>query len=202
MMHGRAGEFLKSETVKPKNVGETLARLGKYFGQFWFMLILALAFVVTATWTQVTTPELIGQATDCFLVPNGSNPFASFSPTTDSQTQTESSCWLAADAETLNGRQAFLNGLYNTGGYKMADPVTATVEQRTEGLMRLILFIVILFVAGSVLNGMTFFAMSWTGQHVLRQMRVEVFEQLHRLSLSYYAEHEAGDLMSRITNDT
>ncbi len=33
-------------------------------------------------------------------------------------------------------------------------------------------------------------------------MRVEVFQHLHRLSLGYYAEHEAGDLMSRITNDT
>jgi len=31
---------------------------------------------------------------------------------------------------------------------------------------------------------------------------VAVFEHLHRLSLSYYAENEAGDLMSRITNDT
>ncbi len=31
---------------------------------------------------------------------------------------------------------------------------------------------------------------------------MEVFEKLHSLSLSYYAEHEAGDLMSRITNDT
>jgi len=37
---------------------------------------------------------------------------------------------------------------------------------------------------------------------VLRAVRVEVFEKLHSLSLSYYAEHEAGDLMSRITNDT
>ena len=55
---------------------------------------------------------------------------------------------------------------------------------------------------GAVLTGLTFFAMAWTGQHVLRPLRVEVFEQLHRLSLSYYAEHEAGDLMSRITNDT
>ena len=44
--------------------------------------------------------------------------------------------------------------------------------------------------------------MAWTGQHVLRSLRVEVFEKLHSLSLSYYAEHEAGDLMSRITNDT
>jgi ATP-binding cassette subfamily B protein len=202
MMHGRAGEFLKEETNKPRNVSETLARLGRYFGRFWFMLTLAVLFVITATWTQVTSPELIGQATDCFLVPSGSNPFASFSPTPDSQTKTESSCWLAADPATLSGRRLFLNKLYATGGYTLADVATSTIEQRTAGLVRLILFIIILFVAGSLLNGMTFFAMSWTGQHVLRQMRVEVFEQLHRLSLSYYAEHEAGDLMSRITNDT
>ena len=31
---------------------------------------------------------------------------------------------------------------------------------------------------------------------------MDVFDHLHRLSLGYYAEHEAGDLMSRITNDT
>jgi ATP-binding cassette subfamily B protein len=31
---------------------------------------------------------------------------------------------------------------------------------------------------------------------------VQVFQHLHRLPVSYYAEHEAGDLMSRITNDT
>ncbi len=201
-MHGRAGEFLKGETIKPKNVSETLARLGKYFARFWFMLILAALFVVTATWTQVTNPELIGQATDCFLIPNGANPFASFSPTADSGSKVESSCWLAADESTLTGRRAFLNKVYHYGGYELADPASATDEQRIAGLTRLIGLIIILFVMGSVLTGMTFFTMSWTGQHVLRQMRVEVFEQLHRLSLSYYAEHEAGDLMSRITNDT
>jgi ATP-binding cassette subfamily B protein len=52
------------------------------------------------------------------------------------------------------------------------------------------------------MTGLTFFAMTWTGQHVLRTLRVQVFEHLHRLPMSYYAEHEAGDLMSRITNDT
>jgi ATP-binding cassette subfamily B protein len=44
--------------------------------------------------------------------------------------------------------------------------------------------------------------MTWSGQHVLRAMRLDVFQHLHRLSLSYYAEHEAGDLMSRITSDS
>ena len=43
--------------------------------------------------------------------------------------------------------------------------------------------------------------MTWSGQHVLKDLRVDVFEHLHELSLSYYAEHEAGDVMSRITND-
>lgn len=203
MMHpGRAGEFLNRDTIKPLNVGETLSRLGGYFGRFWFMLTLAILFVITATWTQVTNPELIGQATDCFLVPSGVNPFASFSPTAAPEPQKESSCWLAADPSTLSGRKLLLNKIYTVGGYTVTDPAAATNDQRIEGLVRMIVFIIALFVAGSLLNGMTFFVMAWTGQHVLRQMRVEVFEQLHRLSLSYYAEHEAGDLMSRITNDT
>jgi ATP-binding cassette subfamily B protein len=33
-------------------------------------------------------------------------------------------------------------------------------------------------------------------------MRVELFKHMHRLSLGFYSEQEAGDLMSRITNDT
>jgi len=202
MMHGRAGEFLKSETVKPKNVSETLARLGAYFGRYWLALVFAVSFVFIATWTQVTNPELIGQATDCFLIPNGGSAFAAFNPQAESQPLAKSSCWLAAAPETLSGRQAFLSAIYRVGGYVPTDPAASTDAERIDGLVRLIFFVVALFVAGSLLNGLTFFVMAWTGQHVLREMRVKVFEQLHRLSLSYYAEHEAGDLMSRITNDT
>ena len=46
-----------------------------------------------------------------------------------------------------------------------------------------------------------FYLMSWAGNHVLRQLEVEVFEQLERLSLGFHTEHDSGDLMSRITND-
>ena len=205
MMHGpgRFDDMLKRDTLKPRALNETLARLGGYFGRFWWMLLLSVFFVVAATWSQVTSPELIGQATDCFLVPSGSNPFGSFGPqAAASDQQAESSCWLAKDPSGLTGRQAFLSRVYHAGGYSIADPATATNEQRIEGMVRLIGILIALFVLGSVLTGMTFFSMAWTGQQVLRQLRVEVFEQLHRLSLGYYAEHEAGDLMSRITNDT
>jgi ATP-binding cassette subfamily B protein len=64
------------------------------------------------------------------------------------------------------------------------------------------LLLVILYVLGSVLTGLMFFSMTWAGQHVLRTLRTDVFKHLHRLHLGYYAEQEAGNLMSRITNDT
>src|SRR3990172_3278153 len=212
MMHGRAGGFLNQETMKPRNLSETLGRLGTYFGRFWYMIVLAVFFVVVSTWTQVTSPELMGQATDCFLVPAGSSAFTSLTPAPFDQTQGKpdstkpvvSSCWLGTteDPSTLSYSRQIIYKAYHLGGYTTPNLATATNDERITGMFRLILIVITLYVLCAVLTGTTFFAMAWTGQHVLRSLRVEVFEKLHSLSLSYYAEHEAGDLMSRITNDT
>jgi len=202
--HNRFGGALNQETIKPRNLGETLVRLGNYFGRFWYMIALAVLFVIFATWTQVTSPELLGQATDCFLVPAGSSAFASLSPASPADPKAVSSCWLGIteDPSTLSYSRQVIYKAYHLGGYITPDLATATNDERVIGMFRLILIVIALYVLGAVLTGTTFFAMAWTGQHVLRTLRVEVFEKLHSLSLSFYAEHEAGDLMSRITNDT
>ena len=197
--------MLNQETMKPRNLSETLGRLGSYFGRFWYMIALAVLFVVVSTWTQVTSPELLGQATDCFLVPAGGSAFAQLAaPTADSDQKAVSSCWLGTteDPSTLSYSRQIIYKAYHLSGYTTPDLATATNAERITGMFRLILIVIALYVLGAVLTGTTFFAMAWTGQHVLRSLRVEVFEKLHSLSLSYYAEHEAGDLMSRITNDT
>jgi ATP-binding cassette subfamily B protein len=210
MMGGhRFGGMLNQETLKPRKLSETLARLGGYFSRFWYMILVAIGFVVVSTWTQVTTPELTGQATDCFLVPVGQSAFGQFAsfgagsgspPEGEQQT---SSCWLTTDdPSSLTFTRRLIYNALHAGGYEVPAIATATNAERITALFRLITIITVLFVAGSVLMGATFFTMAWTGQHVLRVLRVEVFEKLHSLSLSYYAEHEAGDLMSRITNDT
>jgi len=205
MMHGRAGGMLNQETMKPRNLSETLGRLGSYFGRFWYMIALAVLFVVVSTWTQVTSPELLGQATDCFLVPAGGSAFAQLAaPMAGSNQKAVSSCWLGTteDPSTLSYSRQIIYKAYHLGGYTTPDIATASNDERIAGMFRLILIVISLYLLGAVLTGTTFFAMAWTGQHVLRSLRVEVFEKLHSLSLSYYAEHEAGDLMSRITNDT
>src|SRR4051794_17303869 len=85
--------------------------------------------------------------------------------------------------------------------YTTVDPA-ASADTRIAGLLSLVGILVALFLVGSILQGMAFYAMNWSGQHVLRRIREDLFNQIHRLSLSYYAENEAGNVMSRITNDT
>ncbi|GAB4209264.1 MAG: ABC transporter ATP-binding protein [Roseiflexaceae bacterium] len=85
--------------------------------------------------------------------------------------------------------------------YTTVDP-SASVEARAAGLAGLVGLLVVLFVAGAVLNGIAFYAMNWTGQRALRRIREDLFEQIHRLSLSFYSRNEAGNIMSRITSDT
>ena len=170
----------------------TLGRLGRLFGPFWPMLLLVLLLVVGSTYVQVVTPELIGQSVDCYLAPatadlfatNMGGPSVMGAAARGSTSAANTGCWFATSP-------------LGTG----AMPVKATPQDYVAGLGRMVLVLVILYVLGSAMSGLLFYVMSWTGQHVLKDLRINVFKHLHELSLSYYAEHESGAVMSRITND-
>jgi ATP-binding cassette, subfamily B, multidrug efflux pump len=80
-------------------------------------------------------------------------------------------------------------------------PPNATTSDYINGLGGLVLLISGMFIAASLITGLQFFLMTFMGQSVLRILREQVFAHIHRLSLAYYSKHEAGDVMSRITND-
>lgn len=203
-MFGNPRHMFGQESLKPKRTGETLARFGTYFQSYWYSLVFAVLLVVASTWAQVTTPELIGQLVDCYLSPAAIASLGAGSFPVGGQGQAQSNCWLVEGREPQGLTQVVIKAGLTAGGFK-APPAGAgqmAASERIAGLGRLTVLLVALYVAGSVLTGLTFFTMTWTGQHVLLAMRMEVFRHLHRLHLGYYAEHEAGDLMSRITNDT
>ena len=203
MFGGQDGlrRIMSQDTLKPKNLGETLARFGRYFRPYWPLLILVALLIIATTWAQVTTPDLTGQAVDCYLTPGAASLGFDF-PGAPAADAPASNCWLAAEPATLGVTQRLMQGALTAGGFPRPDPASADNAARLAGLGRLVLLIVALFVASSVLTGLTFFTMGYAGQQVLRAMRLDVFQHLHRLSLSYYAEHEAGDLMSRISSDS
>jgi ATP-binding cassette subfamily B protein len=77
-----------------------------------------------------------------------------------------------------------------------------TVEERVRGTLTLAGIMVGLFVAQAVLQGMAFYTLRTAGQKVLMTIRKQLFRKVHALGLGYYAEREAGEVMSRVTNDT
>ncbi|OGO63680.1 MAG: ABC transporter [Chloroflexi bacterium RBG_19FT_COMBO_55_16] len=183
MFHGGTEglrRIMSQDTLKPRRLGETLGRFGGYFKPYWPILILAGLLVIGSTWAQVTAPELLGQAVDCYFSPAAASAFGN----------------LPGASEEGATASAATNCTYTD------DPARLTNEERVGGFGGLILRIIGLYVMTSLLTGLTFYLMSWSGQHVLRQMRVGLFRHLHRLSIGYYAEHEVGDIMSRITNDS
>ncbi len=202
-MFGGPRNMLQNETFKPKRTGETLARFGYYFGPYWYMLILVVILVTVATWAQVTSPELLGQLVDCYLTPASAagGGLGAF-PGAPQAEAGQSTCWLAAGQAPQGLTQTVIKGLLTAGNFPAPNPASLSQADRLAGLGRVTLILIGLYAVGAILTGLTFFTMTWTGQHVLRQLRTAVFAHLHRLHIGYYAENEAGDLMSRITNDT
>jgi ATP-binding cassette subfamily B protein len=201
----RMREILGREQVKPKSVGATLRRLARYFTHYWPALILVAVFIMINTWAQVTAPDLIGQAVDCYLLPSGNTAITGFGGAAASATP-PSNCWLVADSTVAGTQSPFHDGLraaIYTGASvpTLAEVRALDVAGRLAGLGRVIAAVAVLYIGGALIIGAAFFAMTWAGQNVLREIRIELFSHLHALPLGYYAEHEAGDLMSRITND-
>ena len=187
MMGGGPRGMLGQEVSKPVNATATLLRLVRYFKPYWLVMIIVAGLIIGSTWTQVITPDLTGQAVDCFISPAANSRvtgsqggFAGLSiPGQASSTQTTSTnCWFSS-----------------------LDPQTASTNDFVAGLGQLVLLIFGIFAAGSVMSGLQFYLIAWAGQHVLMNLRTKVFAHLHELSLNYYAENEAGNVMSRITND-
>lgn len=60
--------------------------------------------------------------------------------------------------------------------------------------------VVIFLLRGIFLYGQNYL-MSWVGQHVIIDIRGEVFRKLQRLSMSFYDKNKTGTIMSYVTND-
>ncbi|MBX3086212.1 MAG: ABC transporter ATP-binding protein [Anaerolineae bacterium] len=168
MMGGLDGarRLMERDVLKPTNVGATMARFWRYFRSNSFGVILALTFIVLSTWTQVTTPEILGNAVDCYLQPQSFNE----------------------------------QGQLVTNPNPDCDP-NKPLEDKVGGLARVTLTLVGLYIGGAVFSGLAFYTMAATGRRVLLRMRNDIFRQVNRLSMGYYAENEAGDIMSRTTSD-
>ncbi len=185
-MLGRQEQLLGTEVQKAKDANETLKRFGVYFRPYYFILILVAISVTAGTYMQVLIPDLTGQAVDCYL-----GPFIA------SQAADGGFVDMAANAQGDDAASSAFSNCWYT-----EPSLTATADETLLNFGKLILLIVGLYLGSALLAGFQFYLMSWGGFHVLRDIRRTIFQHIHRLSLGFFTKNEAGDIMSRLTNDT
>lgn len=168
--------MFQTAAQKASAVGATLGRMWIRFKAYSHVLLAVALLIILSTYIQVTIPDLLGQAVDCYLSPATVSALAQVNGV-DVPSNVSANCWFARV-------------------YPRASAANYAV-----GLGQLVLLIAVLYIISSILTGLQFFSMTYAGQNVLRGLRVEVFSHIHRLSLGYFTKHEAGDVMSRITND-
>lgn len=73
---------------------------------------------------------------------------------------------------------------------------------RTAGLTVIMVVLLGTYLLNWAATAGQFYLMTLAGQRVLLHMRTQIFERIQTLSLKFFDQHEAGDLMSRLVNDT
>ena len=92
-------------------------------------------------------------------------------------------------------------------GYAV-DDLTAYLAGETDraaavrGLTAAMLLVLALFLVGWLTNAGSRYALAAVGQRLLFKLRNQIMRKVHELSLTYFDRNEAGDLLSRLTNDT
>lgn len=197
-MLDRSAQVLGMEQSRARSVSGTLRRLWAYFRRYTLSLLIVAALIVGGTYMQILIPDLIGQAADCYL-----GPYAAGASITGDSGTIPGDLQALPDGDLAGSDLAggdFANSAFSNCTYTTPN-LSATAADTLAGLTQLILLIVALYVGNSIVAGIQFYLMSRAGYFVLRDLRAEVFQHVHRLSLGYFSKREVGDLMSRFTND-
>ncbi|MEP7189444.1 MAG: ABC transporter ATP-binding protein [Roseiflexaceae bacterium] len=89
------------------------------------------------------------------------------------------------------------------GPYLIGRAIDSSIGQRDrDGLNQTMLLLLGTYVVGFFTMRLQFQLMGEIGQRTLSRLRTEIFATIQRLSLRFFDRQPAGDLISRLTNDT
>ena len=94
-------------------------------------------------------------------------------------------------------------GLSLLGPYLLGYTIDTHVQTKNyEGVLIFAGILLIIYIVAYILNYVQIRMMGGIGQRLLFRLRNDVFEKLQELPLDFFNQNKAGDLISRINNDT
>jgi len=100
------------------------------------------------------------------------------------------------------GAMVIGSGVMLAGPYLMKVAIDSFIATgNVPGLAGIVLLTLLVYLIGAASSWVQIWQMQSLGQRVLATLRGDVFEKLQRFSLSFFDRNQAGDIMSRLTND-
>ncbi|MFI6761681.1 ABC transporter ATP-binding protein [Micromonospora sp. NPDC050417] len=146
-------------------------------------LIGVIALALASVGLSVTGPKILGHATDII-----------FSGVLGKQLPAGTTTQQAVDAARAAGNDSFADILARAN-------VVPGVGIDFDRLGRVLLLVMVLFLAASLLAWLQGYILNGVVQRTIRKLRSDVEEKLNRLPLPYFDKQPRGELLSRVTND-
>jgi ATP-binding cassette subfamily B protein len=78
---------------------------------------------------------------------------------------------------------------------------TLPAAARYAGLWKILGVFAVTLILGFVVSYVQIYTMSWVGQRVMFDLRVQLFRQIQRMDVSFFDKNPVGRLMTRLTSD-
>jgi ATP-binding cassette subfamily B protein len=169
--------------AKPKDLGNSLKRLGGYLWPQIAVIVIVLLVGAASVALNVSGPKLLGNATNIVF----EGIVGEQLPPGVSKDQA-----VAALRATGNDTQA-----------DMLESMDVTPGQGIDfdELHRVLLLVAFVYLVGALLGWLQQYLMAGVAQRIVYSLRRQVDEKLGRLPLKYFDGHPRGDTLSRVTND-
>ena len=170
-------------TRKPRSFWPSVHRLGGLMMDFKAGLAVVLVFITGSVLLSVLAPMLLGQATNVV--------FAGV---------------LSRDLPPDATQQEVVDGLRVDGRDSLADVFSTMTLVPGSGvdfgrLGQLIVLVLAMYLVASILQWAQGRILNAISVQIIRDLRAQVEDKLHRIPLSYFDTRRRGDVMSRVTND-
>jgi len=76
------------------------------------------------------------------------------------------------------------------------------IHLRLDMLWKLVAILAFVRIAASVVQALQQFTMTWLGEKVTNDFRIDIYTHLQKLGVNYYDQKETGWIMDRVTGDT
>ena len=207
--------FQEEQTLGKAYDARLMRRLLKYAKPYWALIALCVVLLLAIAVTDLARPYLVKVAIDDHILGSNISYVQVEAGVEDEELISVQGYTLrrvknASDAEDVlrfelarQGDQQLLRSV--TGDLVLTLSPEEVRELRSidrAAILRLGIVLLIVVSLGFVLNYIQAYALQFTGQRIVFDIRRDIFNHLQRLALAFFDGNPVGRLVTRVTNDT